>query len=50
MKNHVVKKTITIKAEPAAVWDALTNPEKTKRYFFNCRVISDWKSRQPDHL
>ena len=25
------------------VWDALTNPEKTKEYFFNARVFSDWK-------
>ena len=47
MKNHVVKKKITINAEPAVVWDALTNPEKTKQYFFNCRVISDWKAGSP---
>jgi uncharacterized protein YndB with AHSA1/START domain len=41
--DYVVKKSINIKAEPAKVWDALTNPEKTKKYFFNCRVFSDWK-------
>jgi uncharacterized protein YndB with AHSA1/START domain len=25
------------------VWDALTNPERTKEYMFNCLAISDWK-------
>lgn len=25
------------------VWSALTDPEQTREYFFNCRVISDWK-------
>ena len=34
-------------AEPAVVWDALTNPEKTKKYFFNCEVHSDWKVGSP---
>jgi uncharacterized protein YndB with AHSA1/START domain len=29
------------------VWDALTDPEKTKEYFFNCRVFSDWKPGSP---
>ena len=43
MKNFIVKKKVDIKAEPAEVWDALTNPEKTKKYFFNCEVFSDWK-------
>jgi uncharacterized protein YndB with AHSA1/START domain len=40
----VVKKSIDIVAEPAQVWDALTNPEKTKKYFFNAKVISQWKN------
>jgi len=43
MENHIVKKSVQIHAQPAKVWDALTNPEKTKKYFFNARVISDWK-------
>jgi uncharacterized protein YndB with AHSA1/START domain len=42
--NHVVNKSIRIKGTPAQVWDALTNPEKTKEYFFGCEVISDWKA------
>ncbi|MES2410812.1 MAG: SRPBCC domain-containing protein [Bacteroidota bacterium] len=45
MKNteHIVKKEIVLNAKPSSVWDALTNPEKTKKYFFKCKVISDWK-------
>ena len=43
MSHHIVSKTINIKAEPREVWDALTNPEKTKKYFFHCEVFSDWK-------
>jgi len=47
MKDYTVHQTITLNAEPATVWDALTNPEKTKEYFFNCRVLSDWKAGSP---
>ena len=47
MKEHVVKKEIRINAQPSAVWDALTDPEKTKRYFFNCKVVSSWKEGTP---
>jgi uncharacterized protein YndB with AHSA1/START domain len=45
--EYVVKKSITIKAGPGQVWDALTNPEKTKNYFFHTRVFSDWKTGSP---
>lgn len=47
MKDFVVKKSISIHAPAEAVWDALTNPEKTKKYFFNCRVLSDWQVGSP---
>lgn len=47
MKEFIVKKKVTIKAEPSEVWDALTNPEKTKKYFFNCEVFSKWKMGSP---
>ncbi len=43
METYIVQKTIHINASIADVWDALTNPEKTKKYFFNCEVFSDWK-------
>jgi len=41
--EYVVKQNIKIKAKPTQVWDALTNPEKTKEYFFNAKVFSNWK-------
>ncbi len=47
MEPFVVRKSVRVKAEPAQVWDALTNPEKTKKYFFNCEVFSDWKVGSP---
>ena len=47
MSQYVVNKSISIKAEPSKVWEALTNPEITKKYFFNCRVFSDWVAGSP---
>jgi uncharacterized protein YndB with AHSA1/START domain len=47
MKEYIVKKKIAIRAEPEAVWDALTNPKKTKKYFFKCEVHSNWKPGSP---
>ncbi len=41
--EYIVKKSITINAKPAKVWSALTDPEKTKKYFFHSKVFSDWK-------
>jgi uncharacterized protein YndB with AHSA1/START domain len=45
--EYIVKKSVVLKASPAKVWDALTNPEKTKQYFFNCEVFSDWQKGSP---
>ena len=42
-KPLFVKNSITLNASPAKVWDALTNPEKTKQYMFGCQTVSDWK-------
>jgi uncharacterized protein YndB with AHSA1/START domain len=44
MDNLVVKKSINIKAGILNVWAALTEPELTKKYFFNCEAISEWKT------
>lgn len=44
MSEYIVRKTITLNAPTAAVWDALTDPKQTRRYFFHCRVLSDWKA------
>jgi uncharacterized protein YndB with AHSA1/START domain len=43
MEELVVKKFLEIDASAADVWDALTNPEKTKKYMFGSEVESDWK-------
>jgi uncharacterized protein YndB with AHSA1/START domain len=39
----LVKSTITIDAPAPKVWDALVNPEQTKKYMFGCETVSDWK-------
>lgn len=36
-----------IKAEPDAVWSALTDPEKIKEAFFGATVTTDWKVGGP---
>ncbi|MDB5279150.1 MAG: hypothetical protein JWR61_4105 [Ferruginibacter sp.] len=47
MENLVVKNNIIINAPAAAVWDALINPEQTKKYMFGCKTVSDWKVGSP---
>jgi uncharacterized protein YndB with AHSA1/START domain len=47
MKELKVKKSITLNAEVAKVWEALTKPEITKKYMFGTEVISDWKVGSP---
>lgn len=42
-----VKSEITINAPASKVWDALTNPEQTKKYMFGCETVSDWKPGSP---
>ncbi len=43
----VVKNSITINAPASKVWEALTNPEQTKKYMFGCEALSDWKPGSP---
>jgi uncharacterized protein YndB with AHSA1/START domain len=42
-KEFVLNKSILINAEPSKVWEALTNPELIKQYFFGTECISEWK-------
>lgn len=42
-KPLVITNSIVINASVAKVWDALINPEQTKKYMFGCEAISDWK-------
>lgn len=38
---------IYIKVSPEKLWDALTNPEFTRQYWFGVEVTSDWKTESP---
>lgn len=42
-KKLEAKQSIIINASRSKVWDALTNSEMIKRYFFGIDVRSDWK-------
>src|SRR6202020_2170684 len=43
----VIQNAISINAPAAKVWDALTNPEQTKKYMFGCAALSDWTVGSP---
>jgi uncharacterized protein YndB with AHSA1/START domain len=43
----MIKNSIRINATADRVWDALTNPEQTKKYMFGCETVSDWKIGSP---
>mgnify|MGYP000120733376 CR=1 FL=1 len=43
----IVAKTVRIRATPSQVWEALTNPQLTKKYFFGCEVHSTWQVGEP---
>jgi uncharacterized protein YndB with AHSA1/START domain len=48
MKNNITGKAeVTIDASPEEVWDALTNPEQIRKYFFGTTAESDWKKGSP---
>jgi uncharacterized protein YndB with AHSA1/START domain len=38
-----IENTISIQAPISKVWNALVNPEQTKKYMFGCETVSDWK-------
>jgi uncharacterized protein YndB with AHSA1/START domain len=43
----IIQNTIDIHAPASTVWNALTNPEETKKYMFGCEALSDWKEGSP---
>ncbi len=47
MNELNIKKTITLNAQAAKVWEALTKPEMIKKYMAGTEVISDWKVGSP---
>lgn len=38
----LIKRTIEFEADQDAVWDLITNPNKTKQYMFGCEIVSTW--------
>jgi uncharacterized protein YndB with AHSA1/START domain len=42
-----IRNSITINAPASKVWDALVNPEQTRKYMFGCEAISDWRVGSP---
>ncbi len=42
-KEIVLSKKISLRCSVPEAWDAITNPELTKKYMYNSEVISDWK-------
>jgi uncharacterized protein YndB with AHSA1/START domain len=42
-----IQNTVLINASAEKVWDALTNPEQTKKYMFGCEAISEWTVGSP---
>ncbi|MDX1570852.1 MAG: SRPBCC domain-containing protein [Xanthomonadales bacterium] len=47
MSNPVYIYETFIRATPDRVWEALTSPEFTRRYFHRTRVASDWQVGSP---
>ena len=45
--NLIAKASTSISAPASRVWDALTNPEIIKKYFFGTQAVSDWKEGSP---
>lgn len=45
--DNIAEAVVTIDAPAAEVWDALTNPEKIRKYMFGATVESDWREGSP---
>lgn len=41
---------IAIKAAPEQVWQTLTDPDKTSKFWFNCAIRSTWEIHSPFEL
>ncbi|MBS1592880.1 MAG: SRPBCC domain-containing protein [Bacteroidetes bacterium] len=47
MSHNIVHKNIRINATPERVWQALTDPEQTRKYFFHAGVYSSFTAGSP---
>lgn len=43
MPSAIITYDLYIRASAEAIWDALTNPDLTQRYWAETRIESDWK-------
>jgi uncharacterized protein YndB with AHSA1/START domain len=43
MNEQRIVEVIYIRTSLIELWDALTNPDVTQRYWFDTRIVSDWK-------
>lgn len=43
----IISNTAQINASRAKIWNALVNPEETKKYMFGCEALSDWEIGSP---
>jgi uncharacterized protein YndB with AHSA1/START domain len=42
-EEKLIVSKIEINVSPEIVWDALINPQQTKKYMYGCETVSDWK-------
>jgi uncharacterized protein YndB with AHSA1/START domain len=42
MEEFIVRKQISVGAPMRQIWHAITDPDQTKKYFYGCRVFSNW--------
>lgn len=47
MSEFVVQKHVKVDASKAVVWEALTNPDLTEKYFYGCRIQSNFAPGDP---
>jgi len=47
MTEFTAKISILIDASKEKIWEALTNPDLVKRYFYGTNLITDWKVGSP---
>ncbi len=47
MEEFIVRKQISVRAPMRNVWQAITDPELTRKYFYGCKVYSSWIVDQP---
>jgi DNA-binding transcriptional ArsR family regulator/uncharacterized protein YndB with AHSA1/START domain len=38
---------IAVRAKPEQIWQAITDPEQSPKFWFNCAIRSDWKPDAP---